>query len=296
MFLEATMGEMGGNVSFSVEGRTAIVTGASSGLGVHFAKVLARAGASVVLAARREDQLAQVAKEIEGDGGTALAIRCDVGDPASVKDMVASAFDRFGTVDILVNNAGVSAEAGNMPERVTDELFAQTINVNLNGTFSCCREVAVRLLAGGGKGSIINVASVAGLGGIQNFPPAYQASKAAVINLTRNLALSWADRGVRVNALCPGWFPSEMTAAWFATPQFLQRFEDSAPQRRVGELSELDGPLLFLASDASSFVTGQALAVDGGISAAVGNTPYTDDLYELQGAFLGEPGTRILPS
>jgi len=278
-----------------VKGRTAIVTGASSGLGVHFAKVLAGAGANVVLAARREDQLAQVAKEIEGDGGTALAIRCDVADPTGVKEMVAAAFDRFGTVDILVNNAGVSAEAGMMPERVTDELFAQTISVNLNGTFSCCREVAARLLAAGGKASIINVASVAGLGGVQNFPPAYQASKAAVINLTRNLAVSWADRGIRVNALCPGWFPSEMTAAWFAAPQFLQRFEDAAPVRRVGELSELDGPLLFLASDASNFVTGQALVVDGGLSAAVGNTPYTDELYDLTAAFMGEPGTRIVP-
>ena len=283
-------------MSFSVEGRTAIVTGASSGLGVRFAQVLSQAGASVVLAARRQDQLDQVAKEIEAGGGTALALRCDVGDPASVKEMVAAAFDRFGTVDILVNNAGVSAEAGIMPERVPDELFAQTINVNVNGTFSCCREVAARLMAAGKKGSIINVASVAGLGGVQNFPPAYQASKAAVINLTRNLAISWADRGIRVNALCPGWFPSEMTAAWFAAPVFLQRFEDQAPMRRVGELSELDGPLLFLASDASSFVTGQALAVDGGSSAAIGNDPYTEELYELQGAFVGEPGTRIEPA
>jgi NAD(P)-dependent dehydrogenase (short-subunit alcohol dehydrogenase family) len=209
--------------------------------------------------------------------------------------MVAAAFDRFGTIDILVNNAGVAAEAGCMPERVTDELFAQTINVNLNGTFSCCREVAARWLAAGAKGTIINVASVAGLGGTQNFPPAYQASKAAVINLTRNLAASWADRGVRVNALCPGWFPSEMTAAWFAAPPFLQRFVDQAPARRVGELSELDGPLLFLASDASSFVTGQALAVDGGISAVLGNMPYQDDLYALQAAFIGEAGSRIVP-
>jgi NAD(P)-dependent dehydrogenase (short-subunit alcohol dehydrogenase family) len=283
-------------MTFAVDGRTAIVTGASSGLGVRFAQVLSEAGANVVLAARREEQLGQVAKEIEANGGTALALKCDIGDPASVKEMVAASFERFGTVDILVNNAGTSAEAGLMPERVPDELFAQTINVNINGTFSCCREVAVRLLASGGTGSIINVASVAGLGGVQNFPPAYQASKAAVINLTRNLAISWADRGIRVNALCPGWFPSEMTAAWFAAPEFLERFRDQAPMRRVGDLSELDGPLLFLASDASSFVTGQTLAVDGGISAAIGNDPYTDGLYALQGAFVGEAGTRILPN
>jgi NAD(P)-dependent dehydrogenase (short-subunit alcohol dehydrogenase family) len=283
-------------MSFSVEGRTAIVTGASSGLGAHFAGVLAGAGARVVLAARREEQMNLVAKDIETKGGTALVVSCDVADPASVESMVTAAFDRFGTVDILVNNAGVSAEAGIMPERVPDDLFAQTINVNLNGTFRCCREVAARLLAAGGKGSIINVASVAGLGGVQNFPPAYQASKAAIINLTRNLAASWADRGIRVNALCPGWFPTEMTAAWFAAPPFLQRFEDQAPARRIGELSELDGPLLFLASDASSFVTGQSLAVDGGISAALGNTPYSDELYDLLAAVMGEGGTRIVPN
>ena len=283
-------------MSFSVEGRTAIVTGASSGLGAHFAAVLAGAGANVVLAARREEQLNLVAKDIESKGGTGLVVPCDIGDAASVGNMVAVAFDRFGTVDILVNNAGVSAEAGMMPERVPDDLFAQTINININGTFRCCRDVAARLLGAGNKGSIINVASVAGLGGVQNFPPAYQASKAAIVNLTRNLAASWADRGIRVNALCPGWFPSEMTAAWFAAPQFLQRFEDQAPARRVGDLSELDGPLLFLASDASSFVTGQALAVDGGISAAIGNAPYTDELYGLLEAVLGEGGTRIMPT
>ena len=197
---------------------------------------------------------------------------------------------RPGGRGVAVGSTGV------MPERVPDELFAQTINVNVNGTFSCCREMAARLMASGQKGSIINVASVAGLGGVQNFPPAYQASKAAVINLTRNLAVSWADRGIRVNALCPGWFPSEMTAGWFAVPNFLKRFEDQAPMRRVGDLSELDGPLLFLASDASSFVTGQTLAVDGGSSAALGNDPYTDDLYELQGAVMGEGGTRITPN
>src|SRR5204863_7096355 len=115
-------------------------------------------------------------------------------------------------------------------------------------------------------------------------------------NLTRNLAISWADRGIRVNVICPGWFPSEMTAGWFAIPPFLARFEDQAPMHRVGDLSELDGPLLFFASDASSFVTGKALAVDGGISAVIGNDPYTDELYEMQAAVVGDLGTRILPA
>jgi gluconate 5-dehydrogenase len=281
---------------FSISGRTALVTGASYGLGANFADYLAHAGAQVVLAARSTDKLEAVAKELEADGCTVLALTCDVADPASVKQAIAAAFEHFGRVDILVNNAGVSAEAGIFPERVPDDLFAQTVAVNLGGLFTCCREVAVRWLADGKGGSIINVASVAGLGGQQHFPPAYQATKAAVINLTRNLACSWADRGVRVNAIAPGWFPSEMTAAWFAAPPFLQRFQLQAPMNRIGDPEELAGVLLFLASDASSFVTGQTIAVDGGLSASLGGNPYTEETYAVQAAFLGEAGTPITPA
>jgi NAD(P)-dependent dehydrogenase (short-subunit alcohol dehydrogenase family) len=279
----------------SLEGRTALLTGASYGLGVTFAKALADAGANVVLAARSKDKLEEVAEEITASGGAVLAQPCDVADSSSVRDVVDAAWGRFGSVDILINNAGQSAEAGVMPERVPDELFIQTVNVNLMGTFWCCREVASRLMASGKPGSIINVASVAGLGGAPHFPPGYQASKAAVINLTRNLACSWADRKIRVNALAPGWFPSEMTAAWFSVPEFRQRFEDQAAMRRIGDPEELVGPLLFLAGDASSFVTGQVLAVDGGLSAAIGVDHYTDELFEMQAAVVGEFGQRILP-
>ncbi|HEX6030059.1 MAG TPA: SDR family oxidoreductase, partial [Tepidiformaceae bacterium] len=129
----------------------------------------------------------------------------------------------------------------------------------------------------------------------QNAPVAYQASKAAVMNLTRNLACSWADRGVRVNCIAPGWFPSEMTAGWFAVPQFLKRFVDQAPMQRIGDPEELVGPLLFLASDASTFVTGQTLAVDGGLSAAGGAMPYTEELFGMQAEVMGEVGARIMP-
>lgn len=280
---------------FSLEGRTAIVTGASYGLGVTFAETLAAAGANVVLAARSVDKLDDVAKAIENAGGSASAHRCDVADAASVADLVAAAWDRYGRVDVLVNNAGVSADGGIMPEKVPDEIFMQTMQVNLMGTYWCCRDVGARMLADGKGGSIVNVASVLGVGGSQHMPVAYQASKAAVINLTRNLACSWADRGVRVNALAPGWFPSEMTGPWFAVPQFLDRFSSQAPMGRVGETHELVEPLLFLASDASSFVTGQTLAVDGGLTASVGANPYSDELYALQAAAVPSFGEPIRP-
>jgi NAD(P)-dependent dehydrogenase (short-subunit alcohol dehydrogenase family) len=285
------------NGLFSVAGKSAIVTGASYGLGVTMAETLAGAGANVVLAARSKDKLDALARRLEDGGAGTASIVCDVADPDSVRQMVAEAWERFGRIDILVNNAGVSADAGIMPEKDPDDLFDLTMRINVHGTFYCCRELAQRMLADGEGGSIINIASIAGLGGQENFPPAYQASKAAVVNLTRNLGLSWANRGVRVNAIAPGWFPSEMTSGWFAVPEFLARFERQSPMRRIGDPSELAGPLLFLASDASSFMTGQVIAVDGGLSASVGAAAYDDRLFEMQAEVmpdgLGEP---ILPA
>jgi len=253
---------------FDLAGKTALVTGASSGLGVTFARALAQAGANVALAARRADRLEQLATEIESSGGKALALKCDVGNAGSVAATVAAAWSRFGRVDVLVNGAGVIAESALVPEKVPPQLFEQTVRVNLLGTWHCCREVAALMLADGKGGSIINVASVAGLSGAAGFPPAYQATKAAVINLTRSLACSWADRGVRVNALAPGWIPSEMTDKVFAIPAFKRWASDSAPMKRVGDPEELVGALLFLATTASSFVTGHTLVVDGGLSSS----------------------------
>jgi NAD(P)-dependent dehydrogenase (short-subunit alcohol dehydrogenase family) len=280
---------------FSVAGRTAIVTGASYGLGEVMAKGLAEAGANVVVAARSEDRLEEVADGIVGAGGSAMATRCDVSDSTDVSAMVEAAWERFGRVDILVNNAGVTAEGGVMPERVPDELFLSTVAVNLTGTYWCCREVGRRQLADGRGGSIINISSVLGLGGQHNFPVAYQATKAAVVNLTRGLAASWADRGVRVNAIAPGWFPSEMTSPWFAVPLFFERFEAQAPMNRVGDPDELMGPVLFLASDASSFVTGQTIVVDGGLSCTLGATNYSDEQFDLVASVMGQHGQRIMP-
>lgn len=259
------------------------------------ATTLAEAGANVVLAARSVDRLEDTARLVEATGVKALVQACDVSDPQQVKATVAAAWDAFGRVDILVNNAGVIAEGGFVPERIPDEFFAQTMLTNVNGVFSFCREVGARQLADGKGGSIINVASVAGLGASAHFPSAYQASKAAVINLTRNLAVSWASRGVRVNALCPGWFPSEMTTPFFALPPFLQRIQAMTPMGRVGCEHELDGALLFLASDASSFMTGAQLVVDGGISSHLGGVDYSDELFQTLEQVIGEPATPIRP-
>jgi NAD(P)-dependent dehydrogenase (short-subunit alcohol dehydrogenase family) len=197
--------------------------------------------------------------------------------------MVRAAWEQFGRVDILVNNAGVVAEAGTVPERIGDDVFEQTIRVNLLGLWTCCREVAARMLADGRGGSIINVSSTAGIGAAKDFPSAYQASKAAVIGLTKNLACSWADRGVRVNALAPGWFPSEMTEGILSIPSFVEWIKYGCPMHRTGDPGELVGPLLFLASGASSYVTGQTLAVDGGISATSGGGQFPDELYKVLG-------------
>lgn len=261
--------------------KTAIVTGASYGLGVTFARALAGAGAKLVLAARSTDKLQRVSEHITDAGGTVLALTCDISDSVQVEAMVAGAVERFGRVDILVNNAAVVPEGGMMPERIPNEVFEQTVRINLLGTWYCCREVGKFMLRDGKGGSIINVASIAGLIGWQDFPAAYQATKGAVINLTRNLAVSWGNRGVRVNTLAPGWFPSEMTAKFFAIPALMEWINKLSPLGRVGDPEELVGALLYLASDASSFMTGQTLVVDGGVTASAGAPPWPEEVYQV---------------
>ena len=191
---------------FSLKGKTALVTGASHGLGVTFAETLAGAGANLVLAARSLDKLQALADRLEAAGHKALALKCDVGNPEDVAAMVAAGWQHFGRIDVLVNNAGIAAESMTVPERIPPELFEQTMRVNVLGTWYCCQAVATRQLADGKGGSIVNLASIAGMAGVADFPTAYQTSKAAVINLTRNLAASWADRGIRVNAIAPAGF------------------------------------------------------------------------------------------
>lgn len=280
---------------FDLTGKTAVVTGASYGLGVTFAEALAGQGANVVLAARSEDKLHGFCQRLGTNGYKAIAVKCDVSDSAQVRGLMETAVSRFGRIDVLVNNAGVVADAGMVPERVPDEVFLSTVQVNLMGLWYCCRHAAHYMLADGKGGSIINNASVAGLLGLGNFPPAYQASKAAVINLTRNLACSWADRGVRVNALAPGWFPSEMTGPVFAVPGFLDWAASMAPMGRIGRPEELTPALIFLASDASSFFTGQVLAVDGGLSAGSERWPESARAF-LESAGLGDLARPIQPA
>ena len=173
---------------FDVSQKAVLVTGASSGLGSVFARALAERGARVIIAARRRERLDELADVIKGGGGECHVAVCDVTDPDAVEAMVTAGVERFGRIDVLVNNAGVAADGGPRPERLPLELFEETVRVNLVALWSCSQRVAVRMLRDGQGGSIINIASIAGLGGTQDFPPAYQATKAAVINLTRTLA------------------------------------------------------------------------------------------------------------
>jgi NAD(P)-dependent dehydrogenase (short-subunit alcohol dehydrogenase family) len=283
------------NGMWELSGRTAIVTGASSGLGVTFSEALAGAGANVVLAARRADRLEELAARIEEGGGQAAAMACDVADPDQVASMTQAAVERFGRIDVLVCNAGTAGDAGPMAEKLPHALFEQTVRVNLLGVWYCCRDAGAIMLEQG-SGAIINVSSTAGLAGIQHFPPAYQATKAAVINLTRNLALSWAGRGVRVNALAPGWFPSEMASPFIDAPVYGEHILRHEPTGRVGDPDELIGPLLFLASDASRRVTGQTLVVDGGHSVGLMGACYGEELFDFHAAVVPEGlGERIMP-
>lgn len=237
------MTQANGNL-LEVAGKTAVVTGASSGLGEVFAEALATRGANVVLAARRQDRLAALVERLEAADGSAFAMPCDVTEADQVDAVVEAACERFGRVDIMVNNAGTAGDGGPTPERLPHQLFEHTVRVNLLGVWYGCQAAGRRMLSDGLGGSIINISSVLGLGGQQNYPPAYSATKAAVINLTRSLAVSWGDRGVRVNAMAPGRFPSEMTDPYFAAPPFMHSILIQQPAGRVGELSEIVAPLL----------------------------------------------------
>jgi len=247
---------------FRLDDRVAIVTGASSGLGVAFARALAEAGADVVLGARRVDRLAETAELVRAAGRRALTVATDVADPEQCQALVDAAMAEFGRVDVLVNNAGIGTAVP--ATRETPEQFRSVIDVNLNGCYWMAQACG-RVMQPGS--SIVNISSVLGLttGGLPQ--AAYSASKAGLIGLTRDLAQQWTGRkGIRVNALAPGFFESEMTDTY--PDGYLDLAMQRVPMGRKGDPQELAAALVFLASPAGGYVTGQTFAIDGGMTIA----------------------------
>jgi NAD(P)-dependent dehydrogenase (short-subunit alcohol dehydrogenase family) len=246
---------------FDLTGRVAVITGGSRGLGQEFAEALGEAGASLVLCARREQWLAPTVEELRERGFRVEGRLCDVTDPAHVDAVVQAAVENFGRIDILINNAGVSW--GERPETMPLQKWKSVIETNLTGAFLFA-QAAGKVMIKAGSGSIINIASVAGLRASTHGPHyvAYVASKAGLMGLTRELAASWGPNGIRVNAIAPGFFHSRLADA--VIQQLEPEIQRRNPIPRVGNAGELKGVALFLASDASSYITGQTIVVDGG--------------------------------
>lgn len=242
---------------FDLTGRTALVTGASSGLGLHFTRIMHAAGASVVLAARRVDR---IESEVARLGSRAIAIEMDVSDEASIARGFEHLDARDTVCDIVVNNAGISGSGFALKMSTSD--WDDVLDVNLRAPFIVAREAAKRLAAAKKPGSIVNISSILGLRGSMQLA-AYMASKAGLIHLTHSLAIEFARYGIRVNALCPGYFKTEINAE-FLESDYGKAMIGNIPQRRIGEIDELTAPFLLFASDAGSYVTGTTLVVDGG--------------------------------
>jgi 3-oxoacyl-[acyl-carrier protein] reductase len=246
---------------FSLQGRVALVTGASSGLGTQFAKALADNGAAVALVARRADRLADMKKAIEAAGGRAVAIEADVTDRAAMLRAFDATEAVFGTVTILVNNAGI-AQSSRRAIDVTEEEWRKVLRVDLDAVFYNAQEAARRMLAAKQPGAIINIASVLGFG-VSKGVVAYATAKAAVVQVTKALAVELAFKGVRVNAIAPGWFVTEINDKYLAG-EAGEALKRAIPAGRFGKDGDLDGALLLLASDAGSYISGATIVVDGG--------------------------------
>ncbi|MBR3096224.1 MAG: SDR family oxidoreductase [Clostridia bacterium] len=252
---------------FDLSGQVAIVTGCSTGLGVQMAKALANQGANIVVVARRQNMIDEVAASIAAEYGVkTLALRCDITDTAAVDAMVDAALAEFGRIDILINNAGTGAVAP--AEDITDEQFDHEMNVDLFGSFRVARAVAKKAMIPAKYGRVINIASMYGLVGnkIAGSAP-YHAAKGGVVNLTRALAAEWGKYAITVNSICPGYFYTDLTRDTLNSDFFQQNAKTMIPEERYGVEGELDTAALFLASPASSYVTGVNLAVDGGYTA-----------------------------
>lgn len=258
---------MGIEVNF--EGKVALITGASSGLGARFAKVLAMAGAQVILAARRVDRLKELRAEIEAEGGAAHVVTLDVTDYASIKSAIAHAETEAGAIDILVNNAGVSA-SGRLVD-ITPEEYAFVMDTNQRGAFFVAQEVAKRMIArykGDARKQhrIVNIASVAGLRAVPELG-LYSMSKASVVHMTKSMAVEWGKFGINVNAICPGYIGTEMNLDYLGSEQG-QQLINTLPRKRVGKPEDLDGLLLLLAAEESHFINGAIMTADDGMSIA----------------------------
>jgi len=252
---------------FDMTGQVALVTGCSTGLGVQMAKALANQGAKIAAIARRQNMLDEVAAQIQSEFGTdAVGISCDITDTASVERAVAAVMQQFGRIDVLINNAGTGGVAP--AEDITDAQFENEINIDLFGSFKVAREVAKKAMLPAGYGRIINIASMYGLVGNKIAPCApYHAAKGGVINMTRALASEWGDKGITVNAICPGYFYTPLTTETLNSEFFQNYAKQMIPLGRYGNEGELDTAALFLASPLSAYVNGVILPVDGGYTA-----------------------------
>ena len=251
---------------FDLSGQVALVTGGSRGLGLDMATGLGEAGASVVITARREQWLTTGEAELRGKGIACAAVACDVSDPAQVDAAVKTVIARFGRLDVLVNNAGISW--GEPIDRMSADRWRQVFETNATGCFLMSQAAGREMLRAGRGGSIVNIASVAGLAGMTADvldAVGYSASKGAIIALTRDLAVKWAPSGIRVNAIAPGFFDTRLSHSLLERTQ--ATVERITPMGRIGRPGELSGVAVFLASAAASYVTGQVLAVDGGMTA-----------------------------
>ena len=244
---------------FRLDGKIALVTGASSGIGAQTVKLFSSLGAKVIAAARREDRLQDLANQYPN----VMAVKCDVGVEADCKNVVETVINEYGKIDILINNAGISDPIPALEEDL--DLFKRVIQIDLISCFHLAQLCAQHMETQETGGAIVNVASIHGfVGSSPNNQPGYTAAKGGLINLTRELALEWARHGIRVNAIAPGYISTELTDEMIAGESGRKWIERNTPMRRPGEVNELDGAMLLLASDAGSYITGETIAIDGG--------------------------------
>ena len=250
---------------FGLAGRAAIVTGGNGGIGLGIAEGLARAGASVAIAARDQSKTDRAVEGLSESGSKVMGLEIDVADEDSIADAVAAAVQRFGRLDILINNAGIAVRK--QPQDYSVDDWDQVLDINLKGTFLCARAVYPHMVEAGG-GSIVNIGSMTSIFG-SDWVSSYSASKGGVVQFTRSLAIAWAGEGIRVNAILPGWIRTELTSGYWTNPDNQDRFgliNRRIPAGRWGEPADLAGLAVFLASDAAAYVTGTAIPVDGGYS------------------------------